>query len=215
MPFDLRIRPAIALKLHKEVYTSLASGDLPILSKLICSGLATKFKTIYTRRLANELPPQSWKLIRYTSPLRIPFSSTLFSVRIPFTSVVLRPSLIRWPLTSLLPGTQAKIMSDRVVPMPIGNHIYLRQCIVRIRSLQSLDKGDGNPPAVADLTEYLVMQQVKKEEDEPAVWKMWGTTKPLTRQEMETMVDARTVAAQSQGRITFMDRLKAMMPTRG
>ena len=106
-------------------------------------------------------------------------------------------------------------MSDRVVALPIGNHIYLRQCIVRIRSLQSLDKGDGNPQAVADLTEYLVIQQMKKEEDEPATWKMWGTIKPPTGQEMEKMVSAQTVAARSQERITFMDRLKAVMPTRG
>lgn len=214
MPLDLRLRPEIALNLHKKVYTSFASGELSTFSKLICSGLAKDLNTMHKHKVASKLAPQSWKLIRYTSPWRIPFGHSP-SFRIPFTSLNLPLLRVPWPLTSLLPSTQAKIMSDRVVPVPMGNHIYIRQCIVRIRSLQSLDKGDGSPPTVADLTEYLVMQQMKREEDEPATWKMWGTTKPPTRQEMEKMVSEQTLAAQSEGKITFMDRLKAVNPLKG
>ncbi len=213
MPLQLQLRPTVALNLHRNVYTSLACGDRATFSKLICSGLATKFKSRLSYCAAKELPPQSWKLIRYTSPWRIPLDYIL-PIRIPFTSLTLRLPLVPWPLSSLLPGTQAKIVSDRIVPFPIGNHIYLRQCIVRIRSLQSLDKHDGSPPTVTDLTEYLVMQQINKDEDEPATWKMWGTTKPPTRQEMEKTLGEQK-RAQSQGRITFMDRLKAADPAKG
>ena len=214
LPFDLRLRPAIALRLHEQVYTSLASGGVSSISKMLCSGLNRKLITTHRQHVASKLPNQSWKIIRYTSPWRIPFDFTT-SFRIRFTSYTLFLPLVPWPLTSLLPGTQAKIMSDRVVPLPFGNNIYLRQCIVRIRSLQSLDKHDGNPPTVADLTEYLVMQQLKREEDEPPTWKMWGTTKPPTRQELEKMISDQTVAMQSPGRMTFMDRLRAAYPTKG
>ncbi len=214
MPLDLRLRPAMALQMHKDVYTSLASGGLPTISKMLCSGLSKNLNTIHRKHEANSLPQQSWKIIRYTSPWRVPFGFAP-SVRIPFTSYTLRLPLVPWPLNSLLPGTQAKIVSDRVVPLPMGNHIYLRQCIVRIRSLQSLDKHDGNPPTVADLTEYLVMQQTKRDEDKPATWKMWGTTKPSTTQEMVEMISERTVARQTFGRMTLMDRLRTADPTRG
>lgn len=200
MPLDLQLRPAIALNLHKEVFTSLASGDIKPLRPMLCSGLVTKFQSQINYRRESNLPTQSWKIIRYTSPIQINFSRTLLSLHPYF-----------WPLSSLLPGTQAKIVSDRAVPFPMGKDIYIRQCIVRIRSLQSLNKNDGTPSSQADLTEYLVMQQMKTEEDQPATWKMWGTTKPATKEELDELVSEEA----SGQKMTLMDRLKAADPTRG
>lgn len=91
----------------------------------------------------------------------------------------------------------------------MGNDVYIRQCIVRIRSLQSLDKGDGGPPQQANLTEYLVMQQMNAD-GKAARWKIWGTTEPASRGEMEKLVEGRG----GENRITLMDRLDASDPTR-
>lgn len=196
IPLDLQARPAIALDLHSRFYNLLASGDLPSLRLILCAGLNAKARSQITYREESRLPPQSWKIIRYTSPVRPPFSSRLFP----------------WPLSSLLLGTHAKILSDRVVPVPAAKSIYLRQCVVRIRSLQDLDKRDGTPPQRSDVTEYLVMQYMKVEGQE-TVWKIWGTTKPTSRQEMEQL--AGEEVGRSEQRLTLMDRLRAADPTRG
>lgn len=110
-----------------------------------------------------------------------------------------------------MPGTQAKIVSDRIVPFPLTKNAYIRQCIVRIKSLQELDLGDGSPPTHADLTEYLVMQQLKLEGQQP-VWKIWGTTKPASKKEVEELIKE---GLKGEDRISLMDRLTAMDPTRG
>lgn len=186
MPLDLSARPAIALDLHNRLYTSLAAGDLPSLRHLLCSGIAAKAKSQINYRAHLDAPPQSWKIVRYTSIIRPPFFLRLFP----------------WPLTSLLPGSHAKIVSDRATPFPFGDDLYIRQCVVRIRSLQSLDRGDGNPPSQENLTEYLVMQQLPIDGRAPS-WKIWGTTQPTTAEEMEKLVeDARGAG----GRYTLLDR---------
>jgi hypothetical protein len=194
-PLYLRLRPDLALNLHREVYTSLAAGDINSLRKILCTGLFTKFESQIKRRNETNQPAQTWKVVRYTSPLRLPFSS-----RLAF-----------WPLNTLLPGTQAKVVADRVVPFPFGKDLLIRQCIVRIRSLQSLDRNDGSPPSEADVTEYLVMQQMRVDDNEPPVWKLWGTTKPATKEQMNALVSEE---AQSQ-KLTVVDRMRAANPLKG
>lgn len=194
MPLQLAYRKGIALEMQKIFYTSLAAADFPAIRPLLCAGLAN---TIQSRiKLHNESmsPPESWKIVRYTSPIRLKFTSPYLLYLYPF-----------------IPFTQAKIMSDRVVPFPVGQNIYLRQCIVRICSRQSLDKKDGNPPAQANLTEYIVMQQMNRDPGEPVKWKLWGTTKPTSRQEMEKLVDV----TGGEEKMTLLDRLKTADPTRG
>ena len=193
MPLNLQSRPSIALALHKNFYTFLAVADYPSLRNILCTGLANKSQSRIKHHLDNKLPPHSWNLIRYTGPLNLPFSSRL----------------LPYPLTSLLPS-QAKIVSDRVAPFPMGKNVYVRQCVVRIRTLQSLDKKDGNPPSPADLTEYVVMQQMNKE-GEPIAWKLWGTTKPTTKEEMEKLAKG----GSSEGKMTLLDRMRTADPTRG
>lgn len=193
MPLDLRTRPSIALDLHKKFYTHLASRDFRSLRPILCAGLATQIRSQITYREENRLPPQSWTLIRYTSPLTIPFS------------------FLPWPITSLLPFSQAKIVSDCVVPFPVGKNVYLRQCVVRIRSLQSLDRGDGSLPVEANLTEHLVMQRMKTD-GRVGDWKVWGTTRTSSQEQI-----AELLVGDSEGeqRITLMDRLRQADPTKG
>jgi hypothetical protein len=199
MPFDITSRPQIALSFHEKFYTSLASGSIQSLRPSLCPGLADKTQSQVAYRRDSKAPPQSWKIERYTSLITYPYSSSFFR-------------RISWPFTSILPITQAKVVSDRIVPFPVGKDIYIRQCIVRIRSLQSLDKHDGTPPTRADLTEYLVLQQMNLP-GQPVLWKMWGTTKPTTQQEMEDLIasDEKT----KEGRMTLMDRIRALDPTKG
>lgn len=193
MRFHLRSRPAIALDLHNRFYTSLASGDFQSLRQIVCSGLAAKSKAQITHRVEGNAPPQSWKIIRYTSFIRPPFFLRLFP----------------WPLTSLIPGSHAKIVSDRVAPFPFGD-IFIRQCVVRIRSLQALDRGDGTPPSQAKLTEYLVIQQMRIEGQTPT-WKIWGTTKATSKEAMERLVGG---DAKGGSKYTLLDRLKTFDPTK-
>jgi hypothetical protein len=197
MPLDLQSRPSIALHLHKKFYTNLACGDFTTLRPILCTGLSNTAQSQISQRTENNQPPQSWTLIRYTSPLKLPFSWRF----------------LPWPLTSLFPFTQAKILSDRVVPLPIGNNVCMRQCVVRIRSLQSLDKADGSTPSQADLTEYLVMQRMRLPGGKVDGWQVWGTTKPTSEQEMERLIEGG--AAEGEQKMTLMDRLRAADPTRG
>ena len=91
----------------------------------------------------------------------------------------------------------------------------IRQCIVRIRSLQLLDKNDGSPPAQADLTEYIVMQQMNSDGLAPT-WKLWGTTKPSTQVEMKELLNSGGESGRAkEHNITWMDRIRASMPSRG
>lgn len=168
----------------------------------LCSGLTDKSRALITHRNENKHPPQTWKIVRYTSALKLPFSFRFFP----------------WPLTSLLPYSQAKIVSDRIAPLPFkaqGKEIIIRQCVVRIRSLQSLDKNDGTPPTQTDLTEYVVLQQFIKD-GRHAPWKIWGTTNPTSPLELKQMLDKSVDRDSAKAHnITLLDRFKAAMPTGG
>jgi hypothetical protein len=194
-PLHLRLRPDIALNLHQEAYTCLAAGDSSTLRKILCTSLYTKFESQIRHRKKRNQPAQTWKVLRYTSPVRLPFSW-----RLTF-----------WPLNTLLPGTQAKVVADRVVPFPFGNELLIRQCIVRIRSLQSLDRNDGSPPSEVDLTEYLVMQQMHGKDDKPPVWKLWGTTQPANKEDMTALLDQQVQSR----KVTLVDRIGAVNPLKG
>jgi hypothetical protein len=225
---DFQSRPAIALDLHAKFYSALASGNIFTVRDLICSGLANHARNQISHRhermsaIQTTLPTpasqdledvtlkkspihQNWKIIRYTSLLRAPFFFRYFP----------------WPFTSLLPATQAKIVSDRIVPLPIGNdQCYVRQCIVRISSLQKLEKPVGAAAAAAALssvTEYVVIQQMRAN-DHDRHWKLWGTIKPLTREQLMAWVNQSNLPPEersSESRTSMWNRAKLALPLGG
>ena len=78
------------------------------------------------------------------------------------------------------------MVSDRCAPLPDGLDIYVRQCVVKISSLQSLKV--GNKEAVMKpVTEYVVMQKMIKG-FQAGPWMLWGTIKASTLEEIGQMM---------------------------
>ena len=94
------------------------------------------------------------------------------------------PQFLRWPLLSILPFNATKIVSDKLAPLPFGQNNLLRQVVVRISSRQQLQTTDTPVGKTADLTEYVVIQRMRMDGVDEG-WKLWGTTKPSTLQEIE------------------------------
>lgn len=99
---------------------------------------------------------------------------------------------------------RAKVVSHRASAMPIeslsGKKSSLRQAVVEIRSVQSLERIDplGNIEAVApkgkEITEYVVIQKrIWKEEEEP--WRIWGTTVATNLNKMDEIMHPKIVEA--------------------
>ena len=85
-----------------------------------------------------------------------------------------RPSTerLRWTLTKYI--RRPRIVSTNIALLEVGSALY--QVVVKIESLQSLERKPANGPASGEknMVEYLVMQKkiLKGTEDD---WKIWGT----------------------------------------
>ena len=165
LPYHLVERTLVARTLHAQYYIALADGDLSTINKIACKGLAQSSQRRIDRR--RDRDSQSFHIMGYPG--------------------VKYPQFLRWPLLSLLPFSATKIVSDKVAPLPFGKNNLLRQCVVRIRTRQRLDKFDGRGPKTAELTEYVVIQRLRIDGQDEG-WKIWGTTKPSTRDEIEKIM---------------------------
>lgn len=166
LPWDLVERTLVARKLHAEYYIALAEGDVSTINKIACKGLIQSSQRRIGQRPLGEA--HSFYIMEYTG--------------------ITYPQFLRWPLLSFLPFSSTKIVSDKVAPLPFGKNNLLRQCVVRLRSRQRLDNYDGKGPKIADMTEYVVIQKMRID-DEDEGWKIWGTTKPSTMEDIEKIME--------------------------
>lgn len=167
LPWELVERTLVARNLHRQFYEALAGGDISTINKIACRGLIQSSQQRIGKRRVGET--HSFRIMQYLG--------------------IQYPQFLRWPLLSFLSFSATKIVSDRVAPLPFGQNNLLRQCVVRIRTRQRLDRHDGTGPKTANLTEYVVLQRMRIEGQDEG-WKIWGTTKPSTMEEIEKIMEA-------------------------
>ncbi|ETI20451.1 hypothetical protein G647_08487 [Cladophialophora carrionii CBS 160.54] len=166
-PMELNSRVAVAKDLHERFHMALGKGDMKILQALCCEGLLGTARTRIEKRKVMRKPVEWWKLMGYTG---LKYWSWLD----------------RWPLSPLLPNSPARVVSDRLAPLPVADS-YLRQCIVRIRSVQQYELADAEQTTTRDHTDYVVIQKITSK-GEDGEWKLWGLTEPTTMDEIDTML---------------------------
>lgn len=164
-PWSLVERTLVARNLHRQYYVALAEGDVSTIKKIACRGLIQSSERRIGQRRDGDA--HSFQIMQYIG--------------------VKYPQVLRWPLLSFLPFSATKIVSDKIAPLPFGKNNLLRQCVVRVRTRQRLDRHDGIGPRIADLSEYVVLQRMRIEEQDEG-WKLWGTTQPSTREEIDRIV---------------------------
>ncbi|KAK5268703.1 hypothetical protein LTR96_006411 [Exophiala xenobiotica] len=166
-PLELSGRATIAKDLHTQFNKALVAGDTATLEKIACDGVLAKAKSRIQRRKKMNAK-EDWKLMKYLGidyPLR----------------------LQRWPISVLLPNAAARVVTDRLAPLPFPNSSF-RQCTVRIKSCQWGKTASMDYARIFNRTEYVVIQKLTingKEGD----WKFWGTVDPSTMEEIEKMME--------------------------
>ena len=165
LPWDIVERTRVARKLHGQYYVALAEADVSTINKIACKGLVQSSQRRIGQRKHGD--SHSFHIMEYLG--------------------MKYPQFLRWPLLSLLPFSAIHIVSDKVSPLPFGKDNLIRQCIVRIRSRQRLDRHDGTGPKIAEMTEYVVIQRMRIDGQDEG-WKIWGTTKPSTWEDIEKLM---------------------------
>ncbi|KIX92111.1 uncharacterized protein Z520_12195 [Fonsecaea multimorphosa CBS 102226] len=169
-PLELSQRHQIARDLHKEFHEALGEGDLKRLQAICCEGLLAQARTRVEQRKAFRRTKEPWKMMSY-SGIQYP------------------AWLERWPLSVFLPKASTRVVSDRLAPLPFAD-TYLRQCIVRIRSVQNYFLADRDKDSILKHIDYVVIQKMTiKGEEGP--WKVWGLTEPSTMKEIDTLLEGK------------------------
>ena len=186
-PMLLRERGIIARDLHRNFYTALAAGDIAKIADLACKGLVqSSQRQIQLRKAANK-PPQKFSIEKYNG-----WNS---------------PPWLAWPFT-LLPFQSTRVLTDRLVPIPVGKDSWIRQCVVRIKTTQTLDRGTGKSPQTKPLTEHVVIQKLSINGQEQP-WKIWGTVQPSTSFQILEMHDGKSSPVSTYWD-TFKEKLSGM-----
>lgn len=179
---ELASRYYIARELHKQLYVAFAKGDRTKISEIACTGLQNALKTKLDHRRAVNAPEENWS-IKYKG---------------------WTPNYVdnRWLLQTLMPPMfkSTRIIADRMGAVPIGKAGSLRQVTVKIRSEQTLDKGDGSVPKTKEVEEYVVIQKMKSD-GEAGNWMIWGTKQPSTEKEIDEFF------SKKKSDMSFMDRV--------
>jgi len=193
IPLHLTSRITDALTLHRELNTAIAAGDKHWLRAHCCTGLATKACNRIERRGATKSGASNqehWELLSYGG---LP---------------VLGSKVPPWPLCSWMPGKAYKVVNDVVGALPVSNDVLIRQVIVRITSKQKYNLNNGKGDQQKTLTEYVVLQKILFQGEDEG-WKVWGTVKPNTVEEIQAMVE------EDKKEGSLMDRVRALMPSQG
>ena len=182
-PMFLRERGIVARDLHAKFYDALAAGDMAKLPDLACKGLVQNAQAqIQRRKTADKSTPKF--IMQYNG-----WNS---------------PTWLPWPFT-LLPFQSTRVLTDRMIPLPIGKDSWIRQCVVRVKTTQTLDKGAGQRSQTKSLIEHVVIQKVSLEGKEKP-WKMWGTVEPSNTSQIFEMQEKRVSPVS-----TFWDMMKEKM----
>ncbi|KIX05126.1 uncharacterized protein Z518_05998 [Rhinocladiella mackenziei CBS 650.93] len=180
-PLELASRHRVARLLHAEFNTALGVGDMNRLQNVACSGLLSKAAARIEMRKQFRAKDEFWTIRRYQG------------IKYPVL-------LEKWPISVFLPAASTRVVSDRIVELPFPNS-SLRQCTVRIRTIQEVGYANEKDLKLLPCTEYVVIQKmVYKGEAGP--WKMWGTVEPSTMEEIDKLLDGK------QEGTSMTDRLK-------
>ncbi|EXJ81923.1 hypothetical protein A1O1_07990 [Capronia coronata CBS 617.96] len=182
-PMELAERHEIARQLHQAFNSALARGDVNELEKITSDGLLSKAKTRIELRKKRGYPSETWQIRKYTG-------------------ITYPKWLEKWPISVFLPRASTRVVSDKLAPLPLPDS-YIRQCIVRINSVQSYQLANEDFK-LAKHTEYVVIQKLTfKGEDGP--WRIWGTVEPSTIEEINGMLDGQEMQS------SFSERLSSAM----
>ncbi|KIW58898.1 hypothetical protein PV05_03392 [Exophiala xenobiotica] len=184
-PLELSERATIAKGLHQQFNRALAAGDTATLEKIACDGVLAKAKSRIQRRKRVGAIEQ-WKHMKY---LGIDYPQWLQ----------------RWPISVLLPNASARVLTDRMAPLPFPKSSF-RQCTVRISSCQWCKTASMQYGQIFNRTEYVVIQKLEingKEGD----WKFWGTVDPNTMEEIDKMMEGQ------KGQDTLAARFREQLST--
>ncbi|KAK5053187.1 hypothetical protein LTR84_002161 [Exophiala bonariae] len=156
-------RLALAAHFHIRLNNGISTGNLKDLHAICADGLHNQCQKMIERQKELRLPEQPWKILRYSG---IEYPSWM----------------MKWPLSFFLPRAAVRVVSDRMTAVPFGTQSFIRECIVRIKSVQLLGT-EGN---VETLTEHVVLQQFILE-GVAREWKIWGTIDPTKEELLETL----------------------------
>jgi len=185
-------RLSVATLLHRKLNENLAAGNTRVLNLVCASGLSKHCKDLINSAKDRGHGQRDWVLVRYEG--------------------INYPEWLRrfWPLMPLLPNAAVRVVSDRVIAIPFGKQSYLRECIVRIKSIQAMRIHLAGKPSIRQErhTEYVVMQKMNIN-GEPGDWKIWGTIDPSTKE----LEDILTGKAGGVAPNSFLQEFKSRMST--
>ncbi|KIV97505.1 hypothetical protein PV10_01253 [Exophiala mesophila] len=188
-PLLMSSRTAIARQMHVDLNQAISQRSALAVSELCCSGLANECRGRFAREREQRTKPIDWKLVKYKG--------------------IQWPSwLQRWPLSFFLFKSPIRVVSDQLTVIPVQNNSFLREMIVRIRSIQSVQRPGESTPTEIDIEEYVVLQQLIIA-GELQNWRVWGTIQP-SKEELELALSGK----HKQGNITagqaFKDRVASL-----
>ncbi|KIW76683.1 hypothetical protein Z517_09127 [Fonsecaea pedrosoi CBS 271.37] len=169
-PLELSQRNQIARGLHREFHEALGEGDMKRLQVICCEGLMAQARMRIEQRKAMGRSKEPWSLLSYSG------------IRYPVW-------LERWPLAVFLPRASTRVVSDRLAPLPFPD-TFLRQCIVRISSIQNYRLADSDKDTVLKHVDYVVIQKMTAMGEE-GPWKLWGLTEPSTIKEIDSLLEGK------------------------
>lgn len=185
---ELSQRTEIARRLHQEFNTALSTGNIKQIQTIACEGLTAQARARIGRRRTYARSEEPWEIVKY---LGIDYPSWLNN----------------WPISVLLPNASLRVVEDKINPLPLANS-YMRQCTVRIKSLQHYLPADTEEALLMIHTDYIIIQKMTiRGEDSP--WMLWGTVEPSTMAEINKLLDGGSDVLSS----TFTERLRQSLPT--
>ncbi|KAJ9614026.1 hypothetical protein H2200_002162 [Cladophialophora chaetospira] len=190
-PLELDNRIGIAKDLHLQFHKSLGAGDMKALQTICCEGLLKTSRTRIEQRKALRRTTEYWQLLSYTG------------VNYPTW-------LNRWPLSGFLPNAATKVVADRLAPLPFAD-TYIRQCTVRIRSVQDYMLANMDKSTILKHTDYVVLQKMSSKGEE-GPWKLWGITEPTTIEEMDAMLSGKSQDAGTTLSDRIRDKISSLSP---
>ncbi len=190
-PMLLKQRTRMACDLHKRLNNAIPAGDSDTVHEIACLGLEEKIKARQQIRKQGRLPQESWSLVRYNG--------------------ITLPKWTPWWIAKLIPFKAATVTRDYAYPIPWNKKSCIRQFIVRIKSRQAYDKGDGKGLQQKDLTEHVVIQQMVLE-GQAKEWMIWGTVEPSSIKDIDQLLK---VEGGDQKGLSLTEKMKLWMSNKG
>lgn len=144
--------------MHLALNQAISQRSSAAINDLCCTGLANDCRGRFGREREQKVEPVDWKLVKYKG--------------------IQWPSWLQyWPLSFFFIKSPVRVVSDQLTVIPVQNNSFLREMIVRIRSIQSIQRAGEATPTEIDVEEHIVLQQLIIA-GELQNWRVWGTIQP-------------------------------------